>query len=308
MTQRLEPLTDEELGAYRDKVGGRKVYGLIRRADIDEEVLASMQISKEAQILRLRKSRRWILPNGLPQLGWWWEVIFDFGPYKSEYNGKHDLDGGDQCQICHTWHRYGHLLRHTQWPSPILVGSTCAAMFGDTDPTWLEKKLALLVQERQARLLREEFERRLAREENLRQRVLTEVAARRQSEVLSRVEPTTIHFMSPEQIAAANMPRVLAVVPETVTLGQIHDHVSDFLEAKWRENERGNLTFRDVKIYGFPISSTVFQRGDCWRYVINFPHSEPIFSRTDFDSNYEACDRAERAIAKLLHQQRILVA
>jgi hypothetical protein len=302
MTQRLEPLTDEELGEYRDKVGGRKVYGLIRRADIDENVLASMKISKEAQMLRLRKSRRWILPNGLPQLSWLFEVIFDFGQYKSEWNGKHDLDGGDQCQICHTWHRYGHLLRHSEWPTPILVGSTCATMFGDTDPAWLESKLALLVQERQARLLREELEQRLAREENLRQRVLTEIRAQRQYELIPFVNPTA------QKTDVKPTLRVIAYVPDHVTFAEIQDHVVNLLESKWQQNEHGNHSVF-AKIYGFQIQSTVFWRREGWKYVIHFhANSTPIFSSSIYESSIEACYQVARMIARLLHRQRIHVA
>ena len=68
-------------------------------------------------------------------------ATFDFGPFKSEFNGKHDLPGSKFCPLCSTKYRYGHLLVHSEWKNPLLIGPEYAEMLSDADPDWLEKKL-----------------------------------------------------------------------------------------------------------------------------------------------------------------------
>ena len=147
---RLEPISEDrikDLGPLASLLQGLTVYGLLRRCELDEEILKRMSKREEANWLRVLKSRRWLLPDGFPQLGWRWEAVVDFGQYKSEWNGKHDLDGGHQCDICHNWCRYIHIISHPNWNTHPLVGRECAVMLSDIDPKWVEKKLAVAVAE-----------------------------------------------------------------------------------------------------------------------------------------------------------------
>lgn len=279
MTQRLEPLTDEELGEYRDKLGGRKVYGIIRRKDIDEEVLASMRISPEARELRLRKSRRWMLPQGFPQLGHTWEAIIDFGPFKSEWNGKHDLPGGTKCFICHTWCRYGHVLLHSEWDVEIIVGCDCAAMLGDTDPTWTEKKLQAIVDERQQRLLQEEQERLGQEEERL------------------RAEQTAAEMLRLHALPESSQPieshndwlqkwRDWVEWIQDVATCNLYHHIGN----KWFYSQNGNPTFKTT-FYGIPLSGTVYLKNRKWRYILNLPETI-VHSSVDYDDEDTAFEAA----------------
>ena len=67
----------------------------------------------------LKSARGTKRPLGCPQMGWLWTATFDFGPFKSEFNGKHDLPGGKYCPLCSTKYRYGHLLVHSEWNNPL---------------------------------------------------------------------------------------------------------------------------------------------------------------------------------------------
>ena len=146
----LEPIPESEISEYRNLLRGQTVYGVFRRQDLPPGVLQLMQERRPAELLRIKKSRRWCsLPHGCPQTGFRWEVVFDFGPYKSTYNGPHDLPGGTQCDICHTWCRYGHFLVHPAWKAAeLVVGRDCAILLSDLDPAWAEKKLAQEVRRR----------------------------------------------------------------------------------------------------------------------------------------------------------------
>jgi hypothetical protein len=88
------------------------------------------------------KSPKWLsaISAGFPQESWKWEKILDAGPYKSDYNGPHDLPGGRQCDLCHTWHRYVHVIEHPDWPVSYMVGSTCASLLAQVDADELERQ------------------------------------------------------------------------------------------------------------------------------------------------------------------------
>lgn len=75
-----------------------------------------------------------------PQSRWLWEGIEDEGSYKSEACGVNDLDGGAQCDLCQTWHRYGHLISHPDWPSKYRVGQICATVLAGVDAFKLQRE------------------------------------------------------------------------------------------------------------------------------------------------------------------------
>ena len=243
--QRLEPIAPEELGENRGLLNRWKVYGIVRRRDLDESVLENMRrrrsgiSQREIEYLRIRKSRRWALLPGFPQLGHLWEAVFDFGPYKSTYNGKHDLDGGRQCDLCHTWCRFGHLLTHPDWPhGPVIVGRTCAILLSDVDPDWVEKKLerefTLRLQKQQERLRleaqrlqrqREEEDARLRKAmaaENEAQQIaaamLRDYALRQQGHKV-RLVPL---IPGQQVLDAAADPAVAAIMPRTAAGDRVH--------------------------------------------------------------------------------------
>jgi hypothetical protein len=109
-------------------------------------------------------------PHGAPQDDWRWRDITDAGPFKSTFNGPHDLDGGLQCSLCGTWHRYVHHLVHERVPGIcLLVGSDCAA--------WLTGGLNCY-------LIEEEFK----RSERRRRREAEEEAQRRVEEMRREAE------------------------------------------------------------------------------------------------------------------------
>jgi hypothetical protein len=303
MMQRLEPIAPEELGEYHGLLNRWKVYGIVRRRDLDESVLENMRrrrsgiSQREIEYLRIRKSRRWALLPGFPQLGHVWEAVFDFGPYKSTYNGKHDLDGGRQCDLCHTWCRFGHLLTHPDWPhGPVIVGRTCAILLSDVDPDWVEKKLerefALRLQKQQERL-----------------RLEAQRLQRQREEEESRLRKAMAAESEAQQIAAAMLRdyalrqqghkvRLVPLIPGQQVLDAAADpawqrscrerqrviaSVLDGIVAKaLYRTSTGNQTFQ-AEITGIPFSGTVYRYGDGWKAVVNRPntnkpeHSDRIF-------------------------------
>ena len=312
----LEPISDHALGQYRDLLGNVKVFGLIRRSDLSDEILQSMRARRdESEWLRVRKSRRWNLPGGFPQLGWEWEAVFDFGPYKSQYNGKHDLPGGRQCAICHTWHRYGHLIVHPVWKerTPI-VGPECAVLLSDLDPKWAEKKLAEEVKRLAAKRLQEDMQRQA--EERMRRQA--EVArlereARAAQEASETADAMLRDYAARDQYAEERLESALraqlAVRSQTNAAWglwkasmqrRIGNELRAAMDGSRRNSLRGNVAFR-TQIAGLPFSGTVYQRGEKWRCVWNIP-DQSKHSRDTFVGWHEAWQSMEKHLRNALYQ------
>lgn len=307
----LEPVPDSELGEYRTLLRGLKVYGILRRQDLDARILQAMQQRRETEYVRIKKSRRWCsLPAGCPQVAWKWEVVFDFGPYKSTYNGPHDLPGGVQCDICHTWCRYGHLLVQPTWKlEQPLVGRECAILLSDLDPEWAEKKLAQEVVKR-ARALRlaqiEEENRRCQeaarqREEEMRRR--EQEAVRLQQEIAAQSEADEVAAAMLHEFARRSEPREERLVsclgslspnrmPSDAGWRQWRDGVQRQASGDLREaaasalyiSSRGNPTFRTA-VAGVPVGGTVYRKAGGWGYMWTLPnlveHSRRRFPSRD---------------------------
>lgn len=325
MGMKLEPLDRAALGEYAAKVQAQHVYGILRRVDLPADVLDEMRRQHAAirpeQIvaLRLRKSRRWILPTGFPQVGWWWEAAFDFGPFKSEFNGPHDLDGGRLCDLCHTWIRYGHLLLHPQWDQYVIVGQTCSILLSDIDPNWVEKKLAREFQirlKKQRERERLEAERIAARQRQLaweaaeaRRKAETEERvreeARRAAEVKKEREEREAHDVAAAMLRDFEL-RQRGVTCRVVTLSPgpvvavntqrnrkralrqqvIRDVLPGTVEEGLHPSRLGKASHTfNAEITGIPFSGTIFYRNGDWRFVTNRPDTGAgEFSNQSFDS------------------------
>ncbi len=302
---KLEPLTRDELGEYADKVQSQKVYGLLRRADLAPGVLETMRRRRagispeEIAYLRVRKSRRWQLPLDFPQLGWEWLAAFDFGPYKSTYNGKRDLDGGRLCDLCHTWIRYGHLLQHSDWKhGTIIVGRRCSILLSDIDPNWAEKKLA---HEFGVRLNKERERRRLEAE---REQALRDQAERQMQEAADIAVAMLRDYTLREQGVPC---RIVPLTPGRDILATAGDavfrraceerqqliaaNVPRLIDDSIYRTTSGNYHF-EAEVTGIPFSGTIFRRDSMWRFVIN----RPGVKAAEFSDSYIAFCDCERAM------------
>jgi len=319
--QKLEPITQEELGEYGDALKRWEVYGLIRRCDLDASVLEAMRqrragISPEQiAYLRIRKSRRWSLEYGFPQMEWYWRAAFDFGPFKSSYTGKHDLDGGRLCDLCHTWIRFGHLLTHANWPhGHVIVGKTCALLLSDLDPDWAEKKL-----EEEFKLRRKKQAERLRLEALRLQRQRAEEEARLRKVLADQREAREIAaaMLRDYALRERGVPcRTLPLIPDQELVDAV---VRPGGRQAWAERQRviaktlgatvsralyvagtGNCTFR-AEVAGIPVSGTIFRRGSGWKAVINRPGVErPEYLAPIFPSWHTCRDGMVRYLVEVL--------
>lgn len=314
----LEPIPESEIGEYRNLLRGQTVYGVFRRQDLPPGVLQWMQDRRPAELLRIKKSRRWCsLPHGCPQTGFRWEVVFDFGPYKSTYNGPHDLPGGTQCDICHTWCRYGHFLVHPAWKAAeLVVGRDCAVLLSDLDPAWAEKKLAQEVRRRmRARRLAqiEEENRRLTEEAERRReaafRLGQEAAAQQAADNIAaamlqdygqRGRPREERLVSCiSNVSPAQMPSDLPWRQWCATVRQrAAFDLREAISSAAYSSHQGNTTFR-VIVAGIDVSGTVYPKGGGWRYVWRLP-SAVEYSKCQFQS------RAKAYEALVAHLERAL--
>jgi hypothetical protein len=99
-----------------------------------------------------------------PQTGWDWLEMADRGQFKSEFSGPHDMDGGEECDVCETRHRYSHHIRHARWPYEYWVGKNCAILLAAVDAEEIEKDYIKrkLREARAAKRAEEEVQRRAA--------------------------------------------------------------------------------------------------------------------------------------------------
>lgn len=277
---RLEPISEsriKDLGSLASLLQGLTVYGLLRRCELESEVLNKMNTREKTDWLRVLKSRRWILPDGFPQLGWHWEAVVDFGRYKSQWNGKHDLDGGHQCDICHNWSRYIHIVSHPDWDTHPLVGGDCAIMLSDIDPGWAEKKLALAVAKAEQKCLEQQLLRERERQE------AKEIALAMLRSYGLPEKTASLSESSPN--------RAITLQPDSQLYSTI-DRALDHWQRHWREDwfpARANPqhSIKRVSCPYVDVTCVLFIQDNRYRYVLYMPDTKQ-FSTLGYPRAYQA--------------------
>jgi hypothetical protein len=222
-------------------------------------------------------------------MGHYWEAVMDRGPFKSEYNGKHDLDGGQQCDICHTWHRYAHILSHQDWDTFTIVGGKCSAMLSDVDPKWAEKKLANAIikaeRERLERVIKEEREKQEARE--IAASMIRGFSSR--VEVPQRIEQYQTAHTPPRKLATSTV-RDCGIIREITKA--LDDWRSDWQKGWIPTRANPNHFKKEVACKYFQCNCVLFLNNGRYKFVLHMPKSSEIFSDRGYATAADAAAAA----------------
>ncbi len=233
------------------------------------------------------KSRKWLhtFPPGASQDGWRWFDIRDAGPYKSTFNGPHDLPGGARCDLCGTWHRYVHYLRHKDVPGVVLkVGSDCATYLTGGLNCYLIEEEFIRSQERWER--DEAARKRREAEEAARQQRAAEERLRQAAEIAACLQQEKEERQQRE--AAMAVARQRQSERAETAARECLAHLEE-LRASWCDEWlpcRTNPEHFKKKIsFGlFEVDATLFQsqrRPGYYRFVLNAPE-ETIWAKRDY--------------------------